>query len=71
MADQIPTLIHPVCQPVLDRITAMMQTVRTLQLLAETEDEHDARRAAKYLETAVIMAAEDISAMTRQEAANA
>ncbi len=70
MADQVLNPIHPVCQPILDRINSMMQTVQTLRLLAETDDPRDARRAAKYLETAVIMAAEDISAMTSQEVAH-
>ncbi len=70
MADQVLNPIHPVCQQVIERINSMMQTVQTLQLLAETEDEHDARRAAKYLGAAVAMAAEDIQALTSQEVAN-
>lgn len=70
MADQILTPTHPHCQPILDRITALTEATRLLSCLAETDDPQDAHRAARYLETAVIMAAEDIQAMTSQEVVN-
>ena len=70
MADQISTAIHPCCQPVFDRVNSLTETVQTLRLLAETEDEHDARRAARYVATALVMALEDIGVLNIQEAAN-
>ena len=66
MAGQVLNPIHPVCQPVFDRVTDLTATVQILRLLAETDDEQDAHRAARYLGAAVAMAAEDISAMNIQ-----
>ena len=70
MADQVLNPIHPHCQPVFDRITDLTATVQTLRLLAETEDEHDARRAARYVATALVMALEDVGVLTAREVAD-
>ena len=67
MADQILTQFHPCCQPIYDRLDALAEVTGVLRFLADAEDHEDARRAARYLEAAVTMAAEDITALTRLE----
>ena len=71
MADQVSTRLHPHCQQVYDRLDALSEVTQTLRFLADTDDPDDARRAARYLEAAVIGAAEDITALTRMEVSHA
>ena len=71
MAEQVSTPIHPVCQSIYDRLDALSEVTQTLRFLADTDDLEDARRAARYLEAAVIGAAEDITALTRMEVSHA